>query len=67
MSYGLRIASVITGTPVATRAPTRVRCELVAETLYVPTITASLPCAAATASAIFAWEGAVPVDRAVAA
>src|SRR6478735_12179584 len=67
MSYGLRIATVITGTPVAARALTRVRCELVADTLYVPTTTASLPAAAATASAIFAWVGAVPVDSAVAA
>lgn len=66
MSYGLRIATVITGTPVAASSRTRVRCALVAETLYVPTTTASLPCAAATAASMAARVGAVPVGRAVA-
>lgn len=66
MSYGLRIASVTTGTPVATRRATSVRCGLVAVTLYVPTTTTSLPAAAATASSILAAVGVIPVESAVA-
>jgi hypothetical protein len=70
MSYGLRIARWITGTPVSASDETNVRCEDLADTLYVATITASLPFAAATAASIFSCVGSgrlpVLVDSAVA-